>query len=76
MNHAAIFGSQIRWIGESLNEERNQESGPEKEGRAEEEKVVLAPVEALNGFTCGPDSSGPFFLRRLIPPGACGVRLP
>lgn len=61
MNHAAIFGSQIRWIGESLNEERNQKSGPEKEGRPEEEEVVLAPDEAPTGYLW-PRFVGAFFL--------------
>jgi hypothetical protein len=39
MNHAAIFESQIR-IGESIDEERNQESSRKEEARCKEKEVA------------------------------------
>ncbi len=40
MNHTAIFGSQIR-IGESLDEERNQEESRSEESSGQKEEVAL-----------------------------------
>jgi hypothetical protein len=60
MNHAAIFfRSQIR-IGESIDEERNQESCREEESRSEEEEV--ARQQYIN-ITKRPRQRGLFYFR-------------
>jgi hypothetical protein len=42
MNHIAVFKTQNSMVGESLNEERNQEGSCEEKGRPEKEEVISA----------------------------------
>jgi hypothetical protein len=61
MNHAAIFESQIR-IGESIDEERNQESCCKEKGCSEEKEVVWPrPFSGREKQPNGPRQRGLFF---------------
>jgi hypothetical protein len=65
MNHAAIFQNRKFRLGESIDEERNQESGREEESRSEEKEVVPRALKWARSFNCKGPGDGAFFFALL-----------
>jgi hypothetical protein len=65
MNHTAIFRNRKFELGESIDEERNQEESCCKESSSQEKEVSFrASTRALSTLTCSEEGSGngAFFL--------------
>jgi hypothetical protein len=62
MNHAAIFKNRKFRLGESIDEERNQESCREEESGSEEKEVVQRAPKGARSFNVRPRQRGLFYL--------------